>query len=52
MKTLSRLIEEGWSTLVKNILVYKNQASKMKFFGAKEFFYIKFDFKNGCENEF
>ena len=24
----------------------------MKFFGAKEFFYMIFDFKNGCQNEF
>ena len=24
----------------------------MKFFGVKEFFYMIFDFKNGCENEF
>ena len=24
----------------------------MNFFGAKEFFYINFDFKNGCKNDF
>ena len=24
----------------------------MKFFGAKEFFYMIFDFKNDCRNEF
>ena len=24
----------------------------MKFFGAKEFFYMIFDLKNGCKNEF
>ena len=24
----------------------------MNFFGAKEFFYMNFDFKNGFENEF
>ena len=25
---------------------------KWKFFGVKEFFFINFDFKNGCKNEF
>ena len=24
----------------------------MKFFGAKDFFYMIFDFKNGCKNKF
>ena len=28
------------------------RASKKKFFGAKEFFHMIFDFKNGCKNEF
>ena len=34
------------------LLVYTYRASKMKFFYAKEFFYMIFDFKNGCKNEF
>ena len=25
---------------------------ELNFFGAKEFFYMIFDFKNGCKNEF
>ena len=25
---------------------------KRTFFGVKEFFFVNFDFKNGCENEF
>ena len=29
--------KEMWLTLVKYVLVYKNRASKKKFFGAKEF---------------
>ena len=24
----------------------------MKFFGVKEFFFMNFDFENGCKNEF
>ena len=28
------------------------RASKMKFFCAKEFFYMICDFKNGCKDEF
>ena len=24
----------------------------MKFFGMKDFFFVNFDFKNGCKNEF
>ena len=24
----------------------------MKFFDVKEFFFVNFDFKNGCKNEF
>ena len=24
----------------------------MKFFSVKEFFFVSFDFKNGCKNEF
>lgn len=24
----------------------------MKFFGVKEFFFVNFDFKNGCKEEF
>ena len=31
---------------------YKNRASKMIFFGAKEFIYMKFDLENGFKNEF
>ena len=27
-------------------------ASKMKFFLCQEIFYVNFDFKNGCKNEF
>ena len=37
--------------LVKYVMVYKNRASKMKFFGAKEFLHDCF-FKNGRKNEF
>ena len=33
-------------------MIIKNQPSKMKFFGFKVFFFVNFDFKNGCENEF
>ena len=34
------------------MMLYDNRASKMKFFSVKEFFFINFDFKNGCKNEF
>ena len=37
--------------LVKYVMVYKNRASKMKFFGAKEFLH-DFFLKNGRKNEF
>ena len=30
----------------------RNLPSRMKFFGFKKFFFMNFDFKNGCENEF
>ena len=30
----------------------ENRASKMKFFGCQEIFFMNFDFKNGCKNEF
>ena len=33
-------------------MVIKNRPSKMKFVGVKEFFFVNFDFKNGCKNEF
>ena len=33
------------------MLVYENRASKMKFFGVKDFCSINFDFRNGCKNE-
>ena len=36
----------------KYIFLYENRASKMNFFGAKEFFYMNFDFKKSCKNEF
>ena len=32
--------------------MYKKVLFISCFFGAKEFFYVNFDFKNGCENEF
>ena len=32
--------------------ISENQASKMKFFGFQGFFFITFNFKNGCKNEF
>ena len=35
---------------VEYMLVYENRASKMKFFGIKEIFFINFDFKNEFEN--
>ena len=38
----------GWLYM----LVYENRTSKMKLFGVKEFFRIKFYFQNGCKNEF
>ena len=41
-----------WLTLFKYMLVIKNRPSKMNFFGVKEFFFVNFDFKNECKNEF
>ena len=38
-------------TLVKNMMVIKNQPSKMKFFWYQGIFFVNFDFKNGCKNE-
>ena len=32
-------------------MIIKNRPSKRKFFGVKEFF-VNFDYKNGCKNEF
>ena len=32
--------------------MYKNVLFISCFFGAKEFVYMNFDFKNGCKNEF
>ena len=42
----------GWLTLLEILLFIKIGLRKLNFFGAKEFFYIIFDFKNGCKNEF
>ena len=36
---------------VKAMLVYENRASKMKFFGIKDFA-LNLNLKNGCKNEF
>ena len=33
------------------LLLIKNRFSKMKFFDVKKFF-MNFDFKNGCKNDF
>ena len=35
-----------------SLKVYRNRASKMKFFAVKDIFILNFDFKNGCKNEF
>ena len=32
--------------------IYENRPSKMIFFDVKEFSFMNFDFKNGCQNEF
>ena len=34
------------------MMVIENRPSKMKFFWFEEIFFVYFDFKNGCENEF
>ena len=34
------------------MMLIKNRPSKMKFFCIKEYFFVNFDFKNGCKNEF
>ena len=36
--------------LIKFLLVNKNRP--LNFFGVKEFFFVNFDFKYGCKNEF
>ena len=33
-------------------MVIKNRPSKMKFFWCQGIFFVNFDFKNGCKNEF
>ena len=33
-------------------MVIENRPSKMKFFWRQRFFFVNFDFKNGCKNEF
>ena len=38
--------------LLKYMMVIKNRPSKMKCFCVKEFFFVNFDYKNGCKNEF
>ena len=38
--------------LLKYMMVIKNRPLKMKCFCVKEFFFVNFDYKNGCKNEF
>ena len=33
------------------VLIYENRASKMKLFWYQGFFFVNFDFQNGCKNE-
>ena len=35
-----------------NLLLYENWPSKMKFFWCQGIFFVNFDFKNRCRNEF
>ena len=37
--------------LIKYLKIH-NRPSNMKFFGVKEFFFVNFDFKSGCKNEY
>ena len=34
------------------MLVYENRPSKMKFFWCQRIFFVYYDFKNECKNEF
>ena len=38
--------------MAQKMMVYKNRPSKMKFFSCQGIFFVNFDFKNGCKNEF
>ena len=44
--------DHSQTSLVTNILIYKNRALKMKFFWYHGFFFMNFDLENSCENEF
>ena len=49
MSTLSVWL---WFTLGEYMLVYENRASKIRFFWCQGTFFMNFDSKNECKNEF
>ena len=38
--------------LFKYMSIFENPDSKMKFFWCQGFFFINFDFQDGCKSEF